>query len=300
MAESREASSNDAGSKSAPPEAPADAQVGSAAPSMSLEAIPPSGQSAANQESQNPMLDVHAPHGTVHTWKDFFIHLTTISIGLLIAIGLEQTVEYLHHRQQRKGLEEDLLQEAIKNKSLIARDMSVEAVIPWLDSAISLARFAPSRTGVISFALPPVPCYAGMVGTLSTRYFAPSDAVWTAAKDSGLIAVLAPDRSRIYARLEHNYDLLSTTRDHVGDGCDRLLAMQARFGTRSANASSVTWSMPPEQVGQLGEAAANLETATRGMMNRLRWTLAFEEAIVKGVDNVDQVMMEVNQQPFEH
>ena len=34
------------------------------------------------------MLDVHAPHATVHTWKDFFIHITIITIGLLIASNL--------------------------------------------------------------------------------------------------------------------------------------------------------------------------------------------------------------------
>jgi len=25
------------------------------------------------------MLDVHAPHQTVHTWKDFFIHIAAIT-----------------------------------------------------------------------------------------------------------------------------------------------------------------------------------------------------------------------------
>ena len=45
------------------------------------------------------MLDVHAPHSPTHTWKDFFIHIATICIGLLIAIGLEQTVEAIHHKQ---------------------------------------------------------------------------------------------------------------------------------------------------------------------------------------------------------
>jgi hypothetical protein len=30
----------------------------------------------------------------VRTWKDFFIHIAAIAVGLLIAIGLEQTVEY--------------------------------------------------------------------------------------------------------------------------------------------------------------------------------------------------------------
>ena len=46
------------------------------------------------------MLDVHALHQPVRTWKDFFVHIATIVIGLLIAIGLEQTVEYFHHRHE--------------------------------------------------------------------------------------------------------------------------------------------------------------------------------------------------------
>ena len=46
------------------------------------------------------MLDVHAPHQSVHTWKDFFIHIATISVGLIIAISLEQTVEFFHHQHQ--------------------------------------------------------------------------------------------------------------------------------------------------------------------------------------------------------
>ena len=44
------------------------------------------------------MLDVHPAHHAASTWRDFFIHIATIVIGLLIAIGLEQTVEYFHHR----------------------------------------------------------------------------------------------------------------------------------------------------------------------------------------------------------
>jgi hypothetical protein len=44
------------------------------------------------------MLDVHPPHNPTHTWRDFFIHIATIVIGLLIAISLEQSVEYFHHR----------------------------------------------------------------------------------------------------------------------------------------------------------------------------------------------------------
>ena len=46
------------------------------------------------------MLDVHPPHASPLTWRDFLLHIASITVGLLIAIGLEQRVEYFHHRQQ--------------------------------------------------------------------------------------------------------------------------------------------------------------------------------------------------------
>ncbi len=41
-------------------------------------------------------MDVHAPHQPIHGWKDFWIHLVTITIGLLIAVGIEGLVERYH------------------------------------------------------------------------------------------------------------------------------------------------------------------------------------------------------------
>jgi hypothetical protein len=63
-----------------------------------------------------PMLDVHAPHETVHTWRDFFIHIATIVVGLIIAIGLEQSVEAIHRHHERIQLQHDLRAEAINNR----------------------------------------------------------------------------------------------------------------------------------------------------------------------------------------
>jgi len=44
------------------------------------------------------MLDVSPPTEPIHGWRDFFLHLTTITIGLLIALGLEGCVSWQHHR----------------------------------------------------------------------------------------------------------------------------------------------------------------------------------------------------------
>ncbi len=61
------------------------------------------------------MLDVHPPHEAAHTWKDFFIHIATIVVGLCIAIGLEQIVEFFHHRHEVRDTREKLHQERLEN-----------------------------------------------------------------------------------------------------------------------------------------------------------------------------------------
>ncbi len=61
------------------------------------------------------MIDVHAPHEPVHDWRDFAVHIITITIGLLIALGLEGSVEWLHHRHLIYEAEASLHTEVAKN-----------------------------------------------------------------------------------------------------------------------------------------------------------------------------------------
>jgi hypothetical protein len=68
------------------------------------------------ENDEGYMLEVHAPHESVHTWKNFFIHIATITIGLLIAVCLEKTVEYFHHRHQAHEGIAMLLREVQENR----------------------------------------------------------------------------------------------------------------------------------------------------------------------------------------
>jgi hypothetical protein len=61
------------------------------------------------------MLDVHAPHEPINTWKGFVLHIATIVIGLLIAVALEQTVEYFHHRHDVREARDALAAEHEEN-----------------------------------------------------------------------------------------------------------------------------------------------------------------------------------------
>ena len=70
-------------------------------------------------------MDVHAPHESVHTWKSFFIHIAIITIGLLIAICLEKTVEYFHHRHQAREGVAGLLREVNENRETLQKDTKI-------------------------------------------------------------------------------------------------------------------------------------------------------------------------------
>ena len=61
------------------------------------------------------MIDVHAPHEPVMNWRDFFIHLITITIGLLIALSLEGCVEWQQHRHLVRDAEASLQAEIQNN-----------------------------------------------------------------------------------------------------------------------------------------------------------------------------------------
>lgn len=66
------------------------------------------------------MLDVHAPHQTVHTWKDFLVHIAAIAIGLLLALALEKLAEYVHGRRQLTEARSELAMEVAENRRTLA------------------------------------------------------------------------------------------------------------------------------------------------------------------------------------
>lgn len=67
------------------------------------------------------MIDVHAPEHGIHGVRDFFLHLFTITVGLLIALGLEAGVEEVHHRHQREQAETMIRQEIKDNRADVVK-----------------------------------------------------------------------------------------------------------------------------------------------------------------------------------
>jgi len=137
------------------------------------------------------MLDVHPAHHTTTTWRDFFIHIATICIGLLIAIGLEQTVEWMHHRHQLHQLEADLHTEGIRNLH-IALDNIHSSELRRQSDADQYAEFLQAAHDHRAPAAYPAQFVS---------YTKPAYAVWTVAQQSGALGLLPREDALSYARL---------------------------------------------------------------------------------------------------
>jgi hypothetical protein len=149
------------------------------------------------------MLDVHPPHETAHSWRDFFIHIATICIGLLIAIGLEQSVEAIHHRHQREDLEHQMHAESVQNLDLVdAQILYTAQSRDYLEACIRALQSAAPSNGQFAVTLPinNVSLPASSQGML----ISPSRGTWTVAQAAGTVALLPPEMAKVYARLDLN------------------------------------------------------------------------------------------------
>lgn len=135
------------------------------------------------------MLDVHpAPHAA-HSWRDFFIHIATIAIGLLLALALEQTVEHFHRLHQRYRLEEALHSESLLNRRVVAYDLdSVDQV----RRNIRLNMTNLDRDGKTFNPVTPT----------HDTFLPFIDTAWVSARSNGLIVLLPSQIAESYWKVE--------------------------------------------------------------------------------------------------
>lgn len=68
-------------------------------------------------------MEVSPPHQPIHSWKDFLLHLLTITIGLFIALTLEAAVESMHHRHMVREARDNLRREIVENHKFYANNV---------------------------------------------------------------------------------------------------------------------------------------------------------------------------------
>ena len=230
------------------------------------------------------MLDVHPPHEAAHTWRDFFIHIATICVGLLIAIGLEQTVEAIHHHHQRKFLEEQMLHEAEENltvmKSQIEYARKLSAFILEREQALEQAQ-ADGDGVQVAFAtdepsLPEIPIL-----------ISPSRGTWTVATAAGTIALVPPELAKVYARVDLAAQFEKEAEDDLSQNLMRLgtATLKAHLPARGAGPIHMTGAQRDDLLASYDEVgqAANI------FAFRLAILTGASQAVVARVQTLEQM-----------
>lgn len=125
-------------------------------------------------------MEIHKPHAA-KTWKEFFIELGTIVIGILIAIGLEQSVDYVHHLDQLRDLRVELRAELDENLRQTTENVkTLDGMEAKLDR--DMAVLHASQT---SHAAP-----AAKLDYSWDGFGRPFDGAWQAAGQSGALALM--------------------------------------------------------------------------------------------------------------
>ena len=73
-------------------------------------------------------MDLHKPHAA-KTWREFFVELGTVVIGILIALGLEQAVEQVHEHQLAREAHEAIVAEMQEDLDRVAYRLSQQPCI---------------------------------------------------------------------------------------------------------------------------------------------------------------------------
>jgi hypothetical protein len=151
------------------------------------------------------MLDVHPILAPVHAWRDFFVHIATIVVGLCIAVGIQQTVEIVHHHYQLAELRRALRFEREDNyKTLAANTTAWRWGTAELQNNLLVFQYLQQHPGTPQEKLPGV-----LLWRTSNYEF--SSAAWDAAHQSGLIALLPNEEieanSAVYSFLKRVNDI---------------------------------------------------------------------------------------------
>lgn len=186
--------------------------------------------------SSQGLPHVHAPHGGVHTWRDFFVHVAIIALGLLLALGLEQIVQAVHRSHQRAELEEQMRETFEANGRIDIQNLqTLEKTRAYL---VGLHDAVVARQRGVTATVPSMPQY-NYVTLASLGPF-------VAAQANGTIAVMSVERIQMYNRIAYQHQLMSEALDNYRRSMKELRAFRKRFNTKWASDNVLMGALPPD------------------------------------------------------
>jgi hypothetical protein len=167
-------------------------------------------------------MDIHKPKPW-HGVREFAKEIGTIVIGVLIALGAEQTVEAIHRQRDRTELREALQRETDQILLDTARvENSERAEIAW-EQQIGGVLVSANKSHHALGPLPPAP---------SPDFDIPDNPIYRAAQSSGKLALLSNDEREAYSELDGLIGKVGVAYDQREEAATAAIEnqRQVRFG----------------------------------------------------------------------
>jgi hypothetical protein len=224
------------------------------------------------------MLDVHPAHHAASTWRDFLIHIATIVIGLCIAVGLEQTVEFFHHRHQVAETREQLRRESEENRARMVKYVQNHR---WetalLRNNMLVLTALQQHPGTPPEKLPGI-----LYWTMRRALFA--RAAWNTAQAGGVLMFMPKDEVQADENLYHSLEDITNINEEEWLALNETM----RFHFKDADPSHFTSAQIAEEIDLLGK----LMTKHYLQGNFLGYPHTLDPAFVPGPSDEDLALLE--------
>ena len=134
------------------------------------------------------MPEIDPVHRVAHPWKDFFVQIAAIAIGLLLALGLDRVVGYFHERHQLAQARDVLRLEIEQNRRVWEKNVAeVERIQKELEADVAIIQALQASsplTGKLNY---------------SENFYAIVDGPWQVVRQNGSLSLMPNDEIQTYA-----------------------------------------------------------------------------------------------------
>jgi hypothetical protein len=127
-------------------------------------------------------------HPVAHRWKDFFVKIAAIAIGLLLALGLDRMVGYFRERHQLTQARTDLALEIEQNRNVWRENVAeVQRIQQELAKDLRIIQGLQSKSPIRRKL------------DYSVNFYAVRDGSWQAVRQNGSLGLMANNELQNYA-----------------------------------------------------------------------------------------------------
>lgn len=197
------------------------------------------------------MLDVHAPHSKIHGFGEFFLHILTITVGLLIATQIESCMEWRHHVHLGEDARTSLHQEIVRNLADMRDAQAGET--KWREEVDTNLQ---TLTRIQDHPNDP----DAQHGKLAINFHAIDlrDTAWRTAQTTGALAYMPYEEAQRYSEIYRSQEQFLATQEKPREDTAYAMGLIARFNWNDKN--KITADQAAQMKERLGQMKLHIVT----------------------------------------